>query len=1268
MISERGPRGSGQGMAEAEVNPEIIRGILSKHAGERGGLIPILESVQERYGYLPEEAIKLVAKETNRSLTDVYGVATFYRAFSLKPRGKHLVCACLGTACHVRGAQAIVEELERLLAVKAGETTPDNEFTLETANCLGACALGPVVVIDGRYFSKVRKSVVARLIEDVREGAAGAGKADQGAGPDTDHDQGALRASRERLGSIEQFNSLKSALSAGTQAGNPTLIIPAGTCGQASGANDLILAAKHEIDGKGLSARINLRITGCHGFCEMEPSVLVEPGGVFYPKVAPKDIPRIVEAALKDEVLSDLCFHEPATGACVEKQNDLPFFNKQHRTIIGENEKVNPLHIHDYIANGGYSALADVLSKGRPEGVVEAVKTSGLRGRGGAGFPTGLKWQLLADQPGRNGKFLVCNADEGDPGAYMDRCVLEGNPQSIIEGMIIGAYGTGATQGVIYVRNEYPLAITHLTEALAQARELGLLGENILGTGFCFDISLVPGAGAFVCGEETALIRSIEGKMGEPRQRPPFPIQKGIDGKPTAINNVETWANIPLIFRTGAEQFAAIGTKGNSGTKIFSLVGKVRNTGLVEVPMGTSIKSIVYEIGGGSPGKTRIKAVQTGGPSGGCIPSERFDLPIDYDSLREVGSIMGSGGMIVMDENTCMVDVAKYFMNFLKDESCGKCFTCRKGTQRMYELLDDISKGLGTPEHLDLLQELAEVVRDTTMCGLGQTAANPVLSTLRYYRHEYERHILDKRCDAFVCSELAGTACQTACPLGTEVWRYVALIEKGRYEEAYRVIREPNPFPSVCARVCGHKCESRCRLGATGGDPIAIRALKRFVTDQIDPATFKPTRVHKKNPAAVAVIGAGPAGLTAAHELSLMGYKVTIFEAGEEPGGMLMSCIPSYRLPRDIVRKEIAALMDENITLKCKTALGRDVTLDNLFTHGFKAVFIAIGADKSWELGVEGEDRQGVYSSMDFLKAFNLRGEELATGHVGVIGGGNSAVDAARIAIRQKGVKSVTLYYRRTDQEMPAYIDEVDAAKEEGIVLKTLVSPIRIKHIDQARKEGVRVEDSVSPVKIYSEKGRLTGIELVKNQLSGVDSSGRRKPVPIPGSEYHVPLDTLIAAIGERPDSDCLAAMGLEVRKNGCLRVDQETLATNWPGVFAGGDLVSGPSMVVDAVAHGQKAAAMIDRYLRGAEMKDEPHIVRPDVYLEPCAAEKEEYEEPRRVAIPVLPAESRKKSFAEVETGLTAELAACEARRCLRCDLRFTEQAHRAEAKETPA
>jgi len=1077
-----------------------------------------------------------------------------------------------------------------------------------------------------------------------------------------------------RLASIDDLAALRRRLRGDVDPAKPRITVCGGTACRASGSNNIIQVVQGHLIQKGLLGRISLQVTGCHGFCEMGPFILTEPQKAFYAQVRTEDVPRIIGAALAGEYVEDLLCRDPHSGQAYRDRDEIPFFKHQQRTILGMNQKIDPARIYDYILQDGYSGLEKALSSRGPAWVIEEVKRSGLRGRGGGGFPTGLKWEMLAKQPGPRGKIVVCNADEGDPGAYMDRSVLEGNPHSIIEGMVIGAYATGASEGIVYVRNEYPLAIRHLTIALGQAREHGLLGGNILGSGLAFDIQIVRGAGAFVCGEETALMRSVEGKMGEPRQRPPFPVQKGIDGKPTAINNVETWANIPVILRQGAEQFAGVGTRNNSGTKVFSLVGKIKNTGLVEVPMGITIRQIVYDIGGGPVGKARIKAVQTGGPSGGCIPAERFDLPIDYDTLAQAGSIMGSGGMIVMDANTCMVDVAKYFMNFLKDESCGKCFTCRKGTQRMFEILDDISKGQGTLEHLDLLEELARVVKDTTMCGLGQTASNPVLSTLRYFRDEYERHVVDKKCDAFVCRDLVGASCQAACPLETEAWRYVALIEKGRYEEAYQVIRSANPFPSICARVCDRKCEQKCQLGVSGGEPVAIRALKRFVTDRVDPAVYKPAKAARrgKEAAKVAVVGAGPAGLSAALQLSLLGHKVTLFEAEDEPGGMLVSCIPAYRLPRSILKKEVASLLNGNVTVKCGTVLGRDTTIDGLFADGFKAVFLALGAHKSWRLDLAGESLEGVYPSIEFLKAFNLRGEELAGGHVGIIGGGNSAVDAARVAIRQANVQSVTLLYRRTGQEMPAYAEEVDAALEEGIKLETLVSPVKIRYIETAVKEGVRVETMVSPVRIYSQNGRLVGIECIRNTLGEVDASGRRKPVPVPGSEFSISLNTLIVAIGERPDSDCLASMGLDLDKGGRLEADPRTLATSRPGVFAGGDLVTGPNTVVDAIAAGRRAAVVIDRYLRGEPLAEPPRTRLPDVFVEAAAVSDEEREEAARAEPAALPIESRKKNFAEVELALSVEEATREARRCLRCDLAFTQpepaEAHSAAAEDRSA
>ena len=1040
----------------------------------------------------------------------------------------------------------------------------------------------------------------------------------------------------EKLKTYNEFKSFLNILEADADYKGPTVIINAGTCGQASGANDLIRAAKREILAKGLTGKIKLRITGCHGFCQMEPSLLIEPSRTFYPNVSGTDMNRIVDAILNNEIVEDLLYVDPISGRKIEKQEDIPFFKKQVRTLTSTSERVDPIRIFNYLGNGGYSSLCKALEKKDPQWVIDQIKSSGLRGRGGGGFPTGIKWEMLAKQPAKDGKYLVCNADEGDPGAYMDRSLLEGNPHVIIEGMIIGAFATGASNGIIYVRNEYPLAIKHLVIALRQARDLGLLGEDILGSGFSFDISITRGAGAFVCGEETALIKSIEGKMGEPRQRPPYPVVEGIYGKPTAINNVETWANIPFIINLGAEEYAKIGTKGNSGTKIFSLVGKIRNTGLVEVPMGITIKEIVYDIGGGAVGEAKIKAIQTGGPSGGCIPTSHFDLPIDYDSLAAAGSIMGSGGMIVMDEDTCIVDVAKYFMTFLKEESCGKCFTCRKGTQRMYEILEDITEGCATLEDLDLLEELAYAVQDTTMCGLGQTASNPVLSTIKYFRDEYIRHIVDKKCDAFVCGQLTGAPCQAACPIDTEAWRYIALIEQGDYEGAYRAIRETNPFPSVCARVCDHQCESHCRLGKSGDDPVAIRELKRFVTDNVNPVVFRPVYSEwpgEKTPT-VAIIGSGPAGLTAAHYLSLKGVKSTVYETEREPGGMLVCGIPEYRLNRDTLKKEIDSLLDDNITIECNKSLGRDFNVDGLFEKGFDAVFLATGAHASRALMIEGEDAEGVYSSMMFLKSLNIRGENVAKGNVGIIGGGNSAIDAARVAIRHEGVNSVTVFYRRTRPEMPAYEEEIDGGLSEGIELETMVTPIQIV------KSG----------------NKLAAVKFIRNEQGEVDESGRRRPVPVKGTEFTVKLDVLIVAISESPDRRSVAEMGIEFGAGDTITADVKTLETTRKGVFAGGDLVTGPDTVVRAIAAGKQAASVIERYLLGKDLTVAPEVKLPDVYIPTRPIDEESDEMIPRVWPPRLPAAIRKRNFSEVVLPFTTEEADRESRRCLRCDLEFTQ------------
>jgi NADH:ubiquinone oxidoreductase subunit F (NADH-binding)/(2Fe-2S) ferredoxin/Pyruvate/2-oxoacid:ferredoxin oxidoreductase delta subunit len=532
------------------------------------------------------------------------------------------------------------------------------------------------------------------------------------------------------------------------------ITICGGTGCHAYGCLKVAQAFEEEIKKQKLQESVEVRTTGCHGFCERGPIVVIQPDGIFYQRIKLNDIQEVIsETIINKKIINRLLYVDPRTNKEIVCEKDVPFYKKQKRIVFGNNGFIDPTDIRDYIALGGYKALTKILFDMTSEEVIEEIKASGLRGRGGAGFLTGKKWEICRESNSQL-KYVICNADEGDPGAYMDRSLLEGNPHSVIEGMIIGAYAIGASEGFIYVRMEYPLAVKNVTIALDQARKSGLLGRSILGSEFQFDIHIFKGAGAFVSGEETSLIASIEGRRAFPRQRPPFPAQEGLWGKPTNINNVETWANVPYIINNGADWYSGIGTKGSKGTKIFSLVGKINNTGLVEVPMGMTLKEIIYAIGGGVKDNKKFKAVQTGGPSGGCIPAEMLDLPIDFETLTKAGSMMGSGGMIVMDEDTCMVDVARYFLDFTQQESCGKCVPCRVGTRQLVEILTRITKGEGQEEDIDRLEDLAKTIKAGSLCGLGQTAPNPVLTTLRYFKDEYEAHIRDKSCPALVCKDL----------------------------------------------------------------------------------------------------------------------------------------------------------------------------------------------------------------------------------------------------------------------------------------------------------------------------------------------------------------------------------------------------------------------------------------------------------------------------------------------------------------------------------
>ncbi len=538
----------------------------------------------------------------------------------------------------------------------------------------------------------------------------------------------------------------------------PCITVCGGTGCRVYGSEKVWEAFRVELAARKVSANLEMdvKVTGCHGFCEKGPLVVIRPQGIFYSHVKVEDVPEIVtETILGGRLIDRLLYVDPQSNEKIANEKDVPFYKNQYRLILNLNGDLDPLQIDEYIAHGGYSSLAKVLSKMSPDDVIATMKASGLRGRGGAGFPTGTKWELCQKNVKKNGEgYIICNADEGDPGAYMDRSIMEGNPHRVIEGMLIGAFAMGVHQGYVYIRNEYPLAVKHLRYAISQAHEYNLLGRDILGTGFEFDLHIKLGSGAFVCGEETALIASIEGRVGEPRPRPPYPAESGLWGKPTNINNVKSWASVPIIIEHGADWYSAIGTENSKGTMIFSIVGKINNTGLVEVPMGITLRKLIFDIGGGIPNGKQIKAAQLGGPSGGCLPAEHLDVPIDYGSLTELGAIMGSGGLVIADEDTCMVDFARYFMHFTQEESCGKCVPCRIGTKAMLSTLERICAGQGRDGDIEYLLELAETIKSSSQCALGQTAPNPVLTTLRYFRDEYEAHIKEKRCPAHVCKGL----------------------------------------------------------------------------------------------------------------------------------------------------------------------------------------------------------------------------------------------------------------------------------------------------------------------------------------------------------------------------------------------------------------------------------------------------------------------------------------------------------------------------------
>ena len=1020
----------------------------------------------------------------------------------------------------------------------------------------------------------------------------------------------------------------------------PRVSVGMGTCGTGNGAEDVYRALLNAVDARGVDVQI-ARV-GCFGYCAEETLVNIAIPGkplVILNRVKPQEADQIIGDIHTGTVNSEraLCKIESwdhLTGVVdygegfpeIPLWSDIDFYKGQKKIVLRNCGLIDPEDIEEYIAVGGYRALLKTLRNGEPERVIEELKAAKLRGRGGAGFQVATKWEFMRNAPDGK-KYVICNADEGDPGAYMNRNEIESDPHALIEGMVIGAYVMGATDGIVYVRAEYPLAVHRLEKAIAQAKAYGLLGENIMGSDFSFDLSLVEGAGAFVCGEETALIASLEGRAGRPRPRPPYPAESGLWGKPTDINNVETWYNVPVIVHNGGGWFAQTGTEASPGTKVFSLVGKIKNTGLVEVPLGTPLKTFVYDIGGGTGTGKAVKALQTGGPSGGCVPVEYFDTPVDYEALAQLGAIMGSGGMVVMDEDNCMVDVARFFIEFTHSESCGKCVPCRVGLDHSLRILNDVSEGRATMEDLEMLENLGPEIRDMSLCGLGQSAPNPVLTTLRYFRDEFEDHITERNCEAGVCEDLFLSPCENSCPLHINIPRFIQLLKENRMEDAFESVIMDNPLPASTGRVCQHPCEDRCRRDGLDAS-VNMREIHRFIADSAYGGEVEKTvmerlqaRSLKESGKQVAIVGAGPTGLTAAFYLALLGHKVTVFDENSEPGGMLRFALPEYRLPREVVAKEVDFIRKLGVEFVCGTRIGVDKTPQSL-SKEFDSVFLALGTWEESPIDLPGVTCEGVQHALHFLDSV-AHGQEVQIGkRVVIIGGGNAAIDSARTAARMGA--DVTVVYRRQRADMPAIPEEIDEAYEEGVKFSFLASPHRI---------------------ISDGQGGVKAIEVMKTTLGEFGITGRRRPVPT-DEIMRISCDTVILAIGERVDTVFTGSSQLELKRDGTIRVDRHTAETNMVGVYAGGDVVTGASNVSNAMSHGKRAAETIDKKLMGESRYRKLF----NVFEYECEVPAEPAEGGRN-ASPVMPAGERSKIFDEVMLGFTSDHAHHEADRCLRCD-----------------
>jgi NADH-quinone oxidoreductase subunit F len=1031
----------------------------------------------------------------------------------------------------------------------------------------------------------------------------------------------------------------------------PWISVGMGTCGIGNGADEVFDAlSKAAVTEKSAAA---VRRVGCFGFCAAEPMVMAyrpDKPILIFTEVKATQATQLIRGVADDEAFGRLAklaeakmeswdFRTSALDfgkdfAFLPSWKELAFFMGQEKLVLRDCGLIDPENIDEYLAAGGYSGLIKALTTMTPDSIIEEVKTAGLRGRGGAGFPTWKKWRIMRDNVLASGgdAFAICNADEGDPGAYMNRNEIESDPHMLIEGMIIGAYAMGATQGIVYVRAEYPLAVQRLGKAVAAARKSGLLGTNILGTKFSFDLDIVTGAGAFVCGEETALIASIEGKAGRPTPRPPFPAQKGLHGKPTTINNVETWCNVPLIVARGGPYFATFGTPGNTGTKVFSFVGKVRNTGLVELPLGSPLENAVYGICEGMGPKKKIKGLQSGGPSGGCIPASLFKTPIDYEHLAELGAIMGSGGMVVMDQDNCMVDVARYFISFTASESCGKCTPCREGTAQMLNILQGVADGEANEADLKTLENLALSVKDSALCALGQTAANPVLTTLKYFRDEYIQHIKAKRCPAGICENLYVALCESSCPLHMNIPGYLELLKENRIEDAFELTLRENPLPGSLGRICHFHCRMRCRRDMLD-EPVSQGEIHRYLADSMykmgrEKAIYN-RLIKEKLPSTgkkISIVGAGPAGLSAAFWLSRLGHEVVVYDAASEAGGVLRWGIPSYRLPKDVLRKEIAFIQKLGARFVFNTKMETKEQWQRL-VDASDAIVVAVGASNETGLGIPGENAPCVVPAGTFLRKVSENQKPKIGSEVVVVGGGNSAIDAARSALRL-GAR-VSIVYRRARSDMPANIEELNGALEEGVSLVCMTQPVEVLKAEGTRKSG------------------QWAFRVQRMKAGPVDSSGR--PTPVPTAEfYEIPCDSIIVAIGEKAGIKGIGDLGVGVERDGRLKVDPFSFKSANPKIFACGDAVTGPATAAEAMGQARSVCEAVDESLTGQKrFQDLFHSFEYKMEV-PTKLTKA-----KMTKAVFIPADARKNNFMEISLGYTGEQARIEADRCLRCDVR---------------